>query len=105
MATNDSEAHAAHAVHIDMEEQFGLGARMAKVLGKGILIGLPISYIGLVLALWLTTERDLARAIETAVLPGLLIGVFFGGFFGMAIMLLAIEREEKAAKSGRGNKK
>ena len=98
MATHETDTHTGH---VDMEEEFGLGARMGKSLVKGILIGLPISYVGLVAALLLMTERDFVRSIETAVLPGLLIGVFFGGFFGMAIMLLRVEREERRAKSRR----
>ncbi|MGF1666753.1 MAG: hypothetical protein ACFCVC_10840 [Acidimicrobiia bacterium] len=98
MATHETDTHTGN---VDMEEEFGLGARMGKSLVKGILIGLPISYVGLVVALLLMTERDFVRSIETAVLPGLLIGVFFGGFFGMAIMLLGVEREERRAKSRR----
>ena len=102
MAAHETEAHTGH---VDMEEEFGLGARMAKSLVKGIVIGLPISYVGLVLGLLILTERDLVRSLETAILPGLLIGVFFGGFFGMAIMLLGVEREERSRKSRTRNRK
>ena len=102
MATHETEVHTGH---VDMEEEFGLGARMAKSLLKGITIGLPVSYVGLVLGLWILTERDLVKSLETSVLPGLLIGVFFGGFFGMAIMLLGVEREERQRKSRARNRK
>jgi hypothetical protein len=102
MATHEMDTHSGH---VDMEEEFGLGTRMGRSLVKGILIGLPLAYVGLVAGLLLMTERDLAKSIETAVLPGLLIGVFFGGFFGMAIMLLGVEREERRARSRRRNGK
>ena len=39
MAAHETEAHTGH---VDMEEEFGLGARMAKSLVKGIVTGLPI---------------------------------------------------------------
>jgi hypothetical protein len=98
MATHETDTHTGH---VDMEEEFGLGARMGKSLVKGILIGLPLAYVGLVAGLLLLTERDFVKSIETAVLPGMLIGVFFGGFFGMAIMLLGVERQERQARSRR----
>lgn len=90
---------------VEMEGDSGLGVRMDKALVKGVLIGLPVAYVGLVVGLLLITDRDLVQSIETAVLPGLMMGVFFGGFFGLALMLLDIEREEKRARSGSRNRK
>jgi hypothetical protein len=87
--------------HSDMEETFGLGARLRKSVGHGVLVALPLAYFGLVIALWLLTARNLQRSLETAALPGLLIGVFFGGFFGMAATLLSIEKAERAHKRSR----
>ncbi|MDH4118610.1 MAG: hypothetical protein OEX04_02550 [Acidimicrobiia bacterium] len=88
-------------VHGDMEEEFGLGARIGKSVVRGIVLALPISFVGLVLGLWLLTDRDLGLSMETAILPAALIGVFFGGFFGVALTLLDIERQEKAMKRSR----
>jgi hypothetical protein len=75
--------------------------RFGSMVMKGVLIGLPIAYVGLVLGLWLLTDRNLVQSLETAILPGLLIGVFFGGFSGMASALLAAERVERLRKRKR----
>lgn len=87
--------------HEDMEGAFQLGSRLGKAVIKGMLIALPISYVGLVLGLVLLTGRGFRNSLETAILPGLLIGVFFGGFFGMAITLVVVERLERDAKKSR----
>lgn len=89
--------------HEDMEGAFQLGSRLAKSVVKGMIIALPISYVGLVIALMVMTGRGFQNALETSLLPGLLIGVFFGGFFGMAATLVAVERMEKAARKSRRN--
>ncbi len=59
-------------------------ARMMKAVVKGVLIGLPVALVGMTLALWFFTDRDLAAAAATSILPAVLTGVFFGGFAGMA---------------------
>jgi Na+/H+ antiporter NhaC len=87
--------------HQDMEGAFQLGSRLGKAVLKGIVIALPIAYVGLVIGLMLLTGRGFRNALETAILPGLLIGVFFGGFAGMAVTLIAVERLEKEAKKSR----
>ncbi len=94
-AEHDTETHS------DMEGTFQLGARLGKAVVKGMLVALPIAYIGLVLALTTMTDRNFQQSLETSVLPGMLIGVFFGGFFGMAVTLLAVEKLEKAERKSR----
>ena len=59
-------------------------ARMGKAISKGALIGLPIAYIGIALAVWLISDVSVTDALVTAILPGILLGVFGGGFAGMA---------------------
>ena len=88
-------------IHSDMEGAFQLGSRLGKAVIKGMLVALPIAYVGLVLALMVMTDRGFQNALETAILPGLLIGVFFGGFFGMAVTLVVVERLEKAERKSR----
>lgn len=58
--------------------------RMMRAVIKGVLIGLPVVLVGMTLALWVFTDRDLGAAAATSILPGVLTGVFFGGFAGMA---------------------
>ncbi len=60
------------------------GARMMKSVVRGVAVGLPVIFTGMVLALWIFTDRDLGAALATSILPGILTGVFFGGFAGMA---------------------
>jgi len=60
------------------------GVRMMKSVVQGVLIGLPVIFIAMTLALWIFTDRDFAGALVTSILPGILTGVFFGGFAGMA---------------------
>lgn len=60
------------------------GTRMMKAVVQGVLIGLPVIFVGMTLALWIFTDRDLGGALATSILPGILTGVFFGGFAGMA---------------------
>jgi ABC-type Mn2+/Zn2+ transport system permease subunit len=57
--------------------------RMAKAVGRGVVLGLPIALIGLTLVVKLITGQDMADSFATSVLPGTLLGVFFGGFVGM----------------------
>ena len=57
---------------------------MAKAVAKGVLIGFPVSLIGLTIAVWLITDLDLADSFATALLPGVLLGGFAGGFAGVA---------------------
>ena len=88
-------------IHEDMEGAFQLGSRLAKSVVKGVAIALPIGYVGLVVGLMMMTGRGFGNALETAILPGMLIGVFFGGFSGMAVTLVVVERLEKDAKKSR----
>lgn len=60
------------------------GTRMMKSVVQGVLIGLPVIFVGITLAVWIFTDRDFGAALTTAILPGILTGVFFGGFAGMA---------------------
>jgi hypothetical protein len=57
---------------------------MGHAVAKGILIGLPLAYVVITLALFLFTDRSLGSAAATAILPGVLLGVFGGGFGGVA---------------------
>ena len=59
-------------------------ARMGKAISRGALIGLPVAYFGIALAVWLITDVSIRDALVTAILPGILLGVFGGGFAGMA---------------------
>lgn len=57
--------------------------RLAKAVGKGVVMGIPIALIALTAAILAITRNDLADSFATAILPGTLLGVFFGGFVGM----------------------
>lgn len=72
MAEHSEEADVTHA------------ARMGRAVAKGIMIGFPVSLLGLTLAVWLITDLDIADAFATALLPGILLGGFAGGFAGVA---------------------
>ncbi len=58
--------------------------RMGMAILKGALIGIPVVTIALTIVILLITDNDLVTAIETAVMPGVLLGVFGGGFAGVA---------------------
>jgi hypothetical protein len=60
---------------------------MGPAIARGILVGLPVSLIGLTFAIWLITDLDLGDSLVTALLPGILLGVFGGGFAGMAMTM------------------
>lgn len=60
---------------------------MGPAIVRGILVGLPVSLIGLTFAIWLITDLDLGDSLVTALLPGILLGVFGGGFAGMAMTM------------------
>ncbi len=57
--------------------------RMARAVGRGVIVGLPIALVGLTIVVRLITGQDLPDSIATSLLPGTLLGVFFGGFVGM----------------------
>lgn len=65
--------------HEDIDE----GRVMVKLVVRGVLVALPIAVVGLVLIIWIATDRDLPSAMATAAVPSVLIGGFFGGFVGM----------------------
>ena len=54
---------------------------------RGIMFGLPVTLVGLTLAIWLITDLDLVDSLVTALLPGVLLGAFGGGFAGMAMTM------------------
>ena len=60
---------------------------MGPAIVRGILVGLPVSLIGLTFAVWLITDLDLGDSLVTALLPGILLGAFGGGFAGMAMTM------------------
>lgn len=66
------------------EQEAGFESRMGHAVTKGILIGLPLAYAVITLALFFFTDRSLGAAAATAILPGVLLGVFGGGFAGVA---------------------
>ncbi len=57
---------------------------MGPAIVRGILIGIPLSLVGLTLGIWAITDLDFFEALTTALLPGVLLGAFGGGFAGMA---------------------
>jgi len=59
-------------------------ARMGKAIVRGLAISFPVCIIGLVAAVWLITDLDLADSFATGILPGILLGGFAGGFAGVA---------------------
>jgi preprotein translocase subunit SecF len=59
-------------------------ARMGKSIVRGIMIGLPVTLIGLTIAIYLMTDNTWSVSAMTALLPGILLGTFGGGFAGMA---------------------
>jgi ABC-type Mn2+/Zn2+ transport system permease subunit len=59
-------------------------ARMGRAIIRGVVVGVPLSIVGIALAVWLMTDLDIGDAIATALLPGVLFGGFAGGFAGVA---------------------
>lgn len=62
-------------------------ARMGHAIVKGVLIGVPVTLVGLTLGIMLITDNDLVTSLATAILPGILLGTFGGGFAGMAMTM------------------
>ncbi len=67
----------------EIEQHEDEDLRMAKAVGKGVIVGLPIALVGLTFIVQWMTGQDLPDSIATSLLPGTLLGVFFGGFVGM----------------------
>lgn len=61
--------------------------RMGKAIVRGILIGLPLTFVGLTLGIFLITNNDIFDSMATAILPAILLGTFGGGFAGMAVTM------------------
>lgn len=61
--------------------------RMGKAIIRGVLIGLPLTFIGLTLGILLITNNDIFDSMATAILPSILLGTFGGGFAGMAVTM------------------
>lgn len=59
-------------------------ARMGRAIIRGVVIGVPLSIVGIALAVWLIADLDIGDAFATALLPGVLFGGFAGGFAGVA---------------------
>jgi hypothetical protein len=57
---------------------------MGPAIIRGILVGIPVSLVGLTLGIWAITNLDFFGSLTTALLPGILLGAFGGGFAGMA---------------------
>ncbi|MEX2133260.1 MAG: hypothetical protein WEB67_03875 [Acidimicrobiia bacterium] len=62
-------------------------SRMGKAIVRGVLIGLPLTFIGLTLGIFLITDNDFFDSMATAILPSILLGTFGGGFAGMALTM------------------
>lgn len=62
-------------------------ARMGHAIVKSVLIGVPVTLVGLTLGIMLITDNDLVTSLATAILPGILLGTFGGGFAGMAMTM------------------
>lgn len=59
-------------------------ARMGKAIVRGVVVGVPVSILGIAFAVFLITDLSLADSFATAWLPGVLFGGFAGGFAGVA---------------------
>jgi hypothetical protein len=59
-------------------------ARMGRAIIRGVVIGIPVSIVGIMVAVWLFADMDIGDAFATALLPGVLFGGFAGGFAGVA---------------------
>ena len=64
------------------QEETNIDLAFGKAVGKGALIGLPVTVVLITLAVFLMTDQALTDAIATSLLPGTLMGVFGGGFIG-----------------------
>lgn len=62
-------------------------ARMGRAIIRGVVIGIPVSIVGIMLAVWLFADREIGDAFATALLPGVLFGAFAGGFAGVAVTM------------------
>ncbi len=60
---------------------------MGPAIIRGIIIGIPVTLVGLTIGIWLITTMDIAESTLTAILPGILLGAFGGGFAGMAMTM------------------
>ena len=60
---------------------------MGPAIIRGIIIGVPVTLVGLTIGIWLITDQDIFVSIATALLPGILLGAFGGGFAGMAMTM------------------
>lgn len=60
---------------------------MGKAIVRGILIGLPLTFVALTLGVFLITNNDIFDSMATAILPSILLGTFGGGFAGMALTM------------------
>lgn len=56
---------------------------MGRAITHGILVGIPVATVVLAIAIRIVGDLGWGAAIETAILPGVLVGVFFGGFAGL----------------------
>ena len=65
----------------DHEEE-NIDLVFGKSVAKGALIGLPVTLVFMIGAVWLGTDQALGDSITTALLSGILLGVFGGGFLG-----------------------
>lgn len=62
-------------------------SRTGKAIIRGVLIGLPLTFIVLTLGIFLITNNDIFDSMATAILPSILLGTFGGGFAGMALTM------------------
>jgi hypothetical protein len=58
-------------------------SRLGKAIMRGAMIGIPVTLIGLTIAIWLMTNQDIFVSFTTALIPGVALGAFGGGFAGM----------------------
>jgi hypothetical protein len=69
------------------EHEASPDGRMGRAIVRGVMIGLPVTFIGLSLGIYLITNNDIFDSMATAILPGILLGTFGGGFAGMAMTM------------------
>ncbi len=77
----------AEVVEVDKDED----ALFARAVGKGAIIGLPIAFLVITLAIWLGTGQPFTRSLTASILPSVLTGVFGGGFGGMVVATIRSE--------------
>ncbi len=63
-------------------EETNIDLVFGKAVGKGALIGLPVTLVLITTAVFLMTDQSLTDSIATSLLPGTLLGAFGGGFIG-----------------------